>query len=356
MCGEHWDETERNWIRSGSSPHVRGALPGRAGAGAAVGIIPACAGSTWPRSPSQSPWRDHPRMCGEHRFGANISSIGVGSSPHVRGALPEPPARQGKDGIIPACAGSTVHARSENVGFRDHPRMCGEHNFCRKPTIVSQGSSPHVRGARPIPHKPPEINGIIPACAGSTVRPLGRPASGGDHPRMCGEHLFSFMMWFLCLGSSPHVRGARCRTVRHMGFVGIIPACAGSTWCALPPAKWPWDHPRMCGEHDGITVGTPVRLGSSPHVRGAPHCLLGGLRVSGIIPACAGSTRWPTGSSAARKDHPRMCGEHTVNVGDYRVWLGSSPHVRGARSFPEFFDERVGIIPACAGSTQSRRT
>ena len=35
---------------------------------------------------------------------------------------------------------------------------------------------------------------------------------------------------------------------------GIIPACAGSTHYLLQQGYYPWDHPRMRGEHLNTTV------------------------------------------------------------------------------------------------------
>ncbi len=86
---------------------------------------------------------------------------------------------------------------------------------------------------------------------------------------MCGEHVSLATVVSMRWGSSPHVRGARICDGEPPDIGGIIPACAGSTW--YPPAESanPRDHPRMCGEHDDIDDGQYVSLGSSPHVRGA---------------------------------------------------------------------------------------
>ena len=51
----------------------------------------------------------------------------------------------------------------------------------------------------------------------------------GDHPRMCGEHQPFFTKMRVWQGSSPHVRGALELVYKLVVFVGIIPACAGST-------------------------------------------------------------------------------------------------------------------------------
>ena len=92
-------------------------------------------------------WGDHPRMCGEHLGGVPMWMMSGGSSPHVRGArrltlTPRPAA-----GIIPACAGSTEAGEFAGDGAGDHPRMCGEHRLVASKLVLSQGSSPHVRGA-----------------------------------------------------------------------------------------------------------------------------------------------------------------------------------------------------------------
>ena len=250
-------------------------------------------------------------MCGEHFTAPTIATTRPGSSPHVRGALLRLPARRGRRGIIPACAGSTPRPSPPAPTTRDHPRMCGEHMSVAIMPNAQEGSSPHVRGAlvRILQDRAP--GGIIPACAGSTERPITRSGivkgssphvrgaldgqeagrlSGVDHPRMCGEHGASGLATVVIEGSSPHVRGARRahhgRPVPH----GIIPACAGSTSDSTNPGSRNRDHPRMCGEHRRGAHSSPSPRGSSPHVRGAPQFARVGACVAGIIPACAGST------------------------------------------------------------------
>ena len=382
----------------GSSPHARGALH-----------------RGYPRLLRG---RDHPRMRGEH------PSVGLRALP--------------RDGIIPACAGSTLPSP---VG----PLSC-------------RGSSPHARGARPggaggcpCPGAHPRVRGehstsgasallaagIIPACAGSTViygtyvvgsmgsspHARGAPSTSlipiwtaRDHPRMRGEHVLGLVLrhagdgiipacagstifWSVRTtagtGSSPHARGAPAHRSRpYRPPVGSSPHARGAlsaprTRC--PPAR---DHPRMRGEHHrGGRLGTPV---------------------PGIIPACAGSTiPWTLSlmksqgssphargalathllSGAQGRDHPRMRGEHVrlydavadslgiipacagstvFQLPNIHTMVGSSPHARGAptarpttaptwRDHPRLRGEhrwqrgagggRVGIIPACAGST-----
>ena len=188
--------------------------------------------------------------------------------------------------------------------------MCGEHVNCGAGQNSGTGSSPHVRGAHVDDRQTSIPIGIIPACAGSTCIWRSWIPAPRDHPRMCGEHILDRLEREGCLGSSPHVRGARDQQQRRRTPPGIIPACAGSTpWGILPPARR-WDHPRMCGEH-GVRpdLGQPA-AGSSPHVRGARLHDTRTSLFTGIIPACAGSTCLECGGKRERWDHPRMCGEH----------------------------------------------
>ena len=73
--------------------------------------------------------------------------------------------------------------------------------------------------------------------------------------------------------------------------------------------------------------------------------------VMGIIPACAGSTNLVASANMVRGDHPRMRGEHPFHHVLPTVYKGSSPHARGARPSADPRLPRRGIIPACAGST-----
>ena len=168
---------------------------------------------------------------------------------------------------------------------------------------------------------------------------------------MCGEHCARHVKNCSIPGSSPHVRGARKLTVYMTNPDGIIPACAGSTTCVQIGVNRKWDHPRMCGEHAWAFSLTSSKSGSSPHVRGARGFMLSEAVHCGIIPACAGSTPQMTHSISITWDHPRMCGEHIVKHVRPCSKRGSSPHVRGARIPSQRQGRLSGIIPACAGST-----
>ena len=193
--------------------------------------------------------------------------------------------------------------------------------------------------------------GIIPACAGSTTGVAASAKVTRDHPHMCGEHGRLATMPCRSPGSSPHVRGAQRLERQSCSLSGIIPACAGSTsWETLRRSSIR-DHPRMCGEHPLVTSSASPSAGSSPHVRGALARRFASGSATGIIPACAGSTPMSPTGRGAMWDHPRMCGEHSRPMKSRSNCGGSSPHVRGARQSRSLINLSLGIIPACAGST-----
>ena len=236
------------------------------------------------------------------------------------------------------CAGSSPHVRGApnraRVRARSDgiiPAHAGSTMASNAVSASSQGSSPHVRGAPISSRVSSSLAGIIPACAGSTpLRPKPRRLLR-DHPRMCGEHKRSPLCAAMRMGSSPHVRGARPKLLVTSTGDGIIPACAGGT--SRPPCWTPYrrDHPRMCGEHCSV-LELMVAL-------------------AGIIPACAGSTHLQFYNRLPPRDHPRMSGEHLAESSPSPTNQGSSPHVRGALSLGVVDSGATGIIPACAGST-----
>ena len=230
--------------------------------------------------------------------------------------------------------------------------MRGEHNGDIKANCAAVGSSPHARGALSVGMPHIWRVGIIPACAGST-RPRRYPEGASwDHPRMRGEHTAGTSDIYAVKGSSPHARGALCSYVATAPTVGIIPACAGSTVGLHRAVKRRRDHPRMRGEHVELPERLLPQAGSSPHARGALRPFPATMSELGIIPACAGSTHQDCESRAGKKDHPRMRGEHSMQLLRLTRPTGSSPHARGARRRRVKWQCLHGIIPACAGSTR----
>ena len=233
--------------------------------------------------------------------------------------------------------------------------MCGEHLKSATRQAARRGSSPRVRGTLPLKSVAFARLGIIPACAGNTRT---RSCSDGltrDHPRVCGEHRCSPAWRASPRGSSPRVRGTPGLLHRLCRSFGIIPACAGNTrWITARPRS-KRDHPRVCGEHS-LSPMVPLSLtGSSPRVRGTPRLPTCAACRCGIIPACAGNTRMNGGARLGLGDHPRVCGEHLLGRLTRGRNSGSSPRVRGTLGGGHEVHDRGGIIPACAGNTGGRK-
>ena len=146
VCGEHGAMRCVPAIPRGSSPRMRGTHSRGFARSARTGIIPAYAGNTSNvRSSIVSAW-DHPRVCGEHVSLIRSVMYSAGSSPRMRGTPFTTLSRVVVEGIIPAYAGNTCVACSYSVAYRDHPRVCGEHRVGDYEPVFSAGSSPRMRG------------------------------------------------------------------------------------------------------------------------------------------------------------------------------------------------------------------
>ena len=129
---------------------------------------------------------------------------------------------------------------------------------------------------------------ITPACAGTTT-PTGRlQKTKWDHPRLCGNDMSVRHQSYYFLGSPPLVRERPLIALLYALISGITPACAGTTTYKVSTNIYRWDHPPLVRER---------RL--SIAFRGDS---------GGITPACAGTTRWLDRQRIETGDHPRLCG------------------------------------------------
>ena len=158
---------------------------------------------------------------------------------------------------------------------------------------VNQGSSPRMRGTPGRARTAQLDDGIIPAYAGNT--PARHQSKGGkrDHPRVCGEHLSAAFLAAVKRGSSPRMRGTLDQCTPQRQNHGIIPAYAGNTGASSVSDSSRKDHPRVCGEHTALMMTTTGRAGSSPRMRGTPVLHESRTLRGGIIPAYAGNTECP---------------------------------------------------------------
>ena len=75
----------------------------------------------------------------------------------------------------------------------------------------------------------------------------------------------------------------------------------------------------MCGDHKVLEIIAMISMGSPPHVRGPLSVLTLSLLISGITPACAGTTAYQPQAGGVYRDHPRMCGDHKHINGAWRT-------------------------------------
>ena len=89
-----------------------------------------------------------------------------------------------------------------------------------------------------------------------------------DHPRVCGEQKAYHHTHLHMRGSSPRVRGTEVAERLVEEYIGIIPACAGNSYCRCASSQRRRDHPRVCGEQLLKSLISAGSVGSSPRVRG----------------------------------------------------------------------------------------
>ena len=96
-------------------------------------------------------------------------------------------------------------------------------------------------------------------------------------------------------------------------------------------------------------------MGSPPTVRGKVAGNLEQGRVVGITPACAGKSWSRRAESRKKRDHPRMCGEKG-HGSELRGWqVGSPPRMQGKAALRLLCFFAARITPACAGKSKNLR-
>ncbi len=164
---------------------------------------------------------------------------------------------------------------------------------------------------------------------GLAFLPFARTSASADHPRTCGANHLGILIRLRRYGSSPHMRGKQDEQDAVGAGVRIIPAHAGQTGNGRGASRRPADHPRTCGAN---VVGVVVAMGcsgSSPHMRGKRTWRLLRQTLFRIIPAHAGQTDLASVAADAFSDHPRTCGANQRTVRALHDQTGSSPHMRG---------------------------
>ncbi|SEP57027.1 hypothetical protein SAMN05421693_10163 [Ectothiorhodospira magna] len=317
----------------GSSPHLRGTLAS---------------------NPSPS-FRDavHPRTCGERMTSVSVSSCTFGSSPHLRGtpARFEP----GRPGVrfIPAPAGNAGGLPRRSGGRPVHPRTCGERTMFCSWIAISVGSSPYLRGTRFLVVGVGLFNRFIPAPAGNAICHALDVGNKAVHPRTCGERVFKRARLMPRDGSSPHLRGTRPMGRGASTNHRFIPAPAGNASNDSYKFLAKTVHPRTCGERRAPAATAAARPGSSPHLRGTRRATPGPAPAGRFIPAPAGNADDCGCLCGGGSVHPRTCGERFALRELFPEVHGSSPHLRGTHHMELGQHSQFRFIPAPAGNARS---
>ena len=150
---------------------------------------------------------------------------------------------------------------------------------------------------------------ITPACAGKRTIQQFLPSACWDHPRVCGEKCGNFDRDGLVTGSPPRVRGKVQGRYKNDVNFRITPACAGKSMHTLLTSAAVRDHPRVCGEKEAVGQHQCRIGGSPPRVRGKVISTIVFNGIPGITPACAGKSLRRLLEPHLHEDHPRVCGE-----------------------------------------------
>ena len=134
-------------------------------------------------------------------------------------------------------------------------------------------------------------------------------AGGKDHPRTCGEKCTLMLRRRLTVGSLPHMRGKANEGEIQLNLAGITPAHTGKRPRTCRSWTCSWDHPRVCGEKENLTLNPGANTGSPPRMRGKGKTGTTSSLRTRITPAYAGKRPTAKSPQTSPWDHPSACGE-----------------------------------------------
>ena len=349
VCGEKCIPLTRGHGRQGSPPRMRGKVQLGEIDLQDIWITPAYAGKSGPCPDRVPPAGDHPRVCGEKSQSTSASPRALGSPPRMRGKGVKQSNSRIRMGITPAYAGKRVRPCLTCFAHRDHPRVCGEKHSRAPAAHNDWGSPPRMRGKVDVFFTFVIPGRITPAYAGKRISLHTVCRCLWDHPRVCGEKVTDFHLFWHFGGSPPRMRGKETGKTRRVQWPGITPAYAGKRIPNSFPSCSVWDHPRVCGEKRGIKRKVVDEMGSPPRMRGKAEVNVIYTVLNGITPAYAGKSLLYARIETRPGDHPRVCGEKYSLACCPWPASGSPPRMRGKAARPRAAPERPGITPAYAG-------
>ena len=229
--------------------------------------------------------------------------------------------------------------------------MRGNNLFLFNANVCCVGSPPLAREQQDESYSAYLGARITPACAGTTQLPPSRRKPHQDHPRLRGNNLFENFCHFLLSGSPPLAREQQGVVYGYYNQRRITPACAGTTDRGKSAECPNWDHPRLRGNNPARSMLAQRPMGSPPLAREQPWRKRLPRRRTRITPACAGTTRARINFDFRLQDHPRLRGNNLQSLTIFGAIPGSPPLAREQLHAPIVDEGRLGITPACAGTT-----
>ena len=137
-----------------------------------------------------------------------------------------------------------------------------------------------------------------------------------------------------------------------MVWFRITPACAGTTGYQGSGSAGVGDHPRLRGNNVAACIKMDTGAGSPPLAREQLKIPLSKFIRLGITPACAGTTIFIDRYSIRNRDHPRLRGNNSPLFEILPRKPGSPPLAREQRDHVRNSHTPQRITPACAGTTR----
>ena len=107
-----------------------------------------------------------------------------------------------------------------------------------------------------------------------------------------------------------YTRGPQLANETTLDCNGLTPAYAGTTSQALQFSLQLWAHPRIRGDHTSQLVDSIVYVGSPPHTRGPQFASVTKKKLNRLTPAYAGTTETNGAVLKEMGAHPRIRGDH----------------------------------------------
>ncbi len=320
---------------AGSSPRAWGTRESPRLSRRCVRFIPTGVGNTAPRRPRPSRATVHPHGRGEHAITASRTQRPNGSSPRAWGTQPAPPIFFDIHRFIPTGVGNTKCMAEFAQCVAVHPHGRGEHGYSKVRKLADYGSSPRAWG---------------------THRKCGdRHQISPVHPHGRGEHASTALALPIRGGSSPRAWGTQRQGTRRDSRRRFIPTGVGNTSTGLACGVRAAVHPHGRGEHPGIRLKRPRRVGSSPRAWGTRPQATAQRSSIRFIPTGVGNTYRTRRQFRRKPVHPHGRGEHRKRLRITRATGGSSPRAWGTHVDYRSDHLHRRFIPTGVGNTDHAR-